>query len=200
MEDIYKELASNINSGAAINISEYFRKFEEISLNSMPSRESLIFYLFSCYLTDHLIHAKMLWKRIPNSLKGPSELEKVWEIGKFLIKGEYSKALILINNHHWILSQHIILLLKRKLIEDAKKRIARSYLSLEVGQFAKVLDCDNNEAINTAGRWGWEVKQGFVFPCSVERQANRAAEERDVRLITQIVGYLEQKYHIGIDN
>ncbi|OMJ75927.1 hypothetical protein SteCoe_24822 [Stentor coeruleus] len=200
MEDIYKELANNINSGAAINISEYFRKFEEISLNSMPSRESLIFYLFSCYLTDHLIHAKMLWKRIPNSLKGPSELEKVWEIGKLLIKSEHSRVLNLINTHHWILSQHIILMLRKKLIEDTKKRISRSYSSLEVVQFAKYLDCDNNEAVNTAGRWGWEVKQGFVFPCNIERQVSRATEERDVRLISQIVGYLEQKYHIGIDD
>lgn len=200
MEDIYKELASNLNSGAAVNITEYFRKFEEISLNSIPSRESLTFYLFSCYLTDNLIHAKMLWKRIQVSLKGPCELEKVWEIGKLLIKGEHSRALNLINTYHWILSQHVVLMLKSKLIEDAKKRIARSYSSLEIGQFAKALDCDNNEAMNTASRWGWEVKQGFVFPCSVERQVNRAAEERDVRLISQIVGYLEQKYHIGIGN
>ena len=60
MEDLSQELHKNLSSGAAINISGYLRDFEYHSLFSTPTTASLIFHLFSCYLTDELQNARLL--------------------------------------------------------------------------------------------------------------------------------------------
>jgi hypothetical protein len=45
----------------------------------------------------------------------------VWEIGKNLLKREYSRALVLVNNFHWVISADIVKLLKNKILVNTKQ-------------------------------------------------------------------------------
>lgn len=198
MENLYQELANNIHSGAAVSISQYLREFERISLSNASTKESLIFHLFACYITDQLSHARLLWKRTPNNIKIPGELDKVWELGKHLINHEHAKALHLINSYHWILSSDVIKILKTKLISDSKRRISSAYTSIPILKISEQLGINENATLELLKAWGWNTEYGYVFPTSAQIDSNRVAEERDIEVITELVGFLEQKYHIGI--
>ena len=199
MEEPYRELAQNLQSGAAISISQYLRKFEDDELTKSSSKETFTFHLFACYITGNLIHSRLLWKRAPKSLKGPGEIDKVWEIGKNLLKSNIPSALKLINSHHWILSEHIVKLLKKKLVEDSKKRIQSSYISIEISKFAEYFAVTKAEALNLCSTWGWKVDQEFVYPVQGNPRRPRGIEDHDINVITELVNFLEQKVHIGID-
>jgi CSN8/PSMD8/EIF3K family len=198
MEDLSEELRKNLKSGAVLNISYYLRKFEENSLQAAPTTEIYILHLFAYYLTNNLQDARLLWKRIPSPKSG--ELEKVWEIGKSLIRKDYSKAIHLINSFHWIVSADIVLMLRRKLIEDTRIRISKSYISIELNKLAEILSLNDGEIQFLIDKWGWKVENNFVLPVSAPKNYVRNVEDRDVLLITQLVAFLEQKNHIGINN
>lgn len=200
MEDLYRELSKNLNSGAAVSISQYLRKFEELEYISDSSKESLIFHLFSCYITNNLVHGKLLWKRISPSQKTPGELEKVWLIGKCLLQNRVASALQTINNTHWVLSEHIVKILKSKLIEDTKKRIESSYISIELTKITEYLACTKAEAESLCKAWGWKVENEFVYPCKRSVRSSRVVEDHDIYVVTQLVNYLEQKFHLGVNN
>ena len=199
MEEPYRELAQYLHSGAAVSISQYLRKFEEDELIKSPSKETFTFHLFACYITGNLIHSKLLWKRAPKSLKGPGEIEKVWEIGKYLLKSNIPSALKLINSHHWILSEHIAKLLKKKLFEDIKKRIQSAYISIELSKFAEYFSVPQGEARTLCQTWDWKIEQEFVYPVQASPRRPRGIEDHDINIITELVNFLEQKAHIGID-
>lgn len=200
MDKLAEELHNNLRSGAAVNISGYLRQFEEAALTANVSLNSLILQLFACYITDKLIHAKLAWKRVPISLKTTPELEKTWKVGKDLLKKEYSSALALLNSYHWIVAADVVGLLKKKLIEDTKKRVAKTYVSIETSKFAEFLSVNLDQALEIAGNWGWRVENNYIFPIQVQKDYVKEVEERDISLITELVSYLEQKNHIGIGN
>lgn len=200
MEDLYRELSKNLNSGAAISISQYLRKFEELEYTSDFSKESLIFHLFSCFITNNLVHSKLLWKRIPQSQKTPGELEKVWLIGKSLLQNRTPSALQTINSTQWVLSEHIVKILKSKLVEDTRKRIESSYISIELSKISEYLACNKSEAESLCKTWGWKVEGEFVYPCKRSVRNSRVVEDHDIHVVTQLVSYLEQKLHLGVNN
>ena len=136
---------------------------------------------------------------MPISLKATGELEKTWEVGKHLLKKEYSRAISLIISYHWIIAEDISKLLKNKLIEDTKKRVIKSYISIEISKLALLLSMQPKDTIDLVKRWNWEIKDNYAYPVHVEREFVKNVEENDILLITQLVGYLEQKMHIGID-
>jgi hypothetical protein len=200
MEDLYSELARNLNSGAAVSISQYLRNFEELEYTSESSKESFIFHLFACYITNNLVHGKLLWKRIPSSQKTPGELEKVWLIGKSLLQNQIPAALKTINTTHWMVSEHIVKILKSKLIEDTKKQIESSYISIELQILSEYLASSKQEVLDYIKKWGWRVDGDFVYPTQNRQKTTRVVEDHDIYVVTQLVNYLEQKIHLGLNN
>ena len=199
MEDLSEELRNNLKSGAAVNISGYLRDLEKLSLTSNISTNSLILQFFAYYITDQLPHARLLWKRSPTSIKTTHELEKAWRIGKDLLKREYSAALQLLNSFHWIVAVDVVPMLRSKLLEDTRKRVAKSYISIEVARLTALLCCSIEETLYIAARWQWRIEDNYVFPVQVERESSKEVDESDILLITRLVGYLEQKQHIGVN-
>ena len=124
----------------------------------------------------------------------------MWEIGKNLLKREYSRALVLVNNFHWVISADIVKLLKNKILVNTKQRVAKSYISIEVRKLAEFVAMSVEDTTALVNQWGWNIKENYVFPVQAEKKTNKSVEEYDILLITQLVGFLEQQYHIGINN
>jgi hypothetical protein len=199
MEDPYRLLAQNINSGVAVSVSQYLRQFEQDEMVKAESKETFTFHLFACFITGNLVHARMLWKRAPKAMKGAGEIEKVWEVGRNLLKSNIPAALKVIHSYHWILSEQIVKLLRQKLFEDQKKRMQLSYICLELLKVAEHLALSKSEAVEQVERWGWKIEDDFVYPAPLQPRRPRGIEDNDISVITQLVNYLEQKVHIGID-
>ena len=124
----------------------------------------------------------------------------MWEICKNLLKREYSRALVLVNNFHWVISVDIVKLLKNKILVNTKQRVAKSYISIEVRKLAEFVAMSVEDTTALVNQWGWSIKENYVFPVQAEKKTNKSVEEYDILLITQLVGFLEQQYHIGINN
>ena len=116
-----------------------------------------------CVYSDH---AKLLWKRIPGSIKGSNpEIPCVWEVGKRLWRREFSEVYPLIEQRQWpqniapILYQlrgiitmfinycDIIILIIDNVRQRVVGLIGKAYTAISLDQVCQLLGSDQQNAL-----------------------------------------------------
>lgn len=143
--DLPTLLHNHIENGTPINLSAFIRQWEQEALDPRYryNPTQVLFQIFCYFLTDKLSEARLLYKRLPNELKNEnpnnSELLAAWAVGKFLIKNDLARAQKKIFSTHWRDGRDLATILKRKLTQDAKNLIAKTYVSIQINKAAELL-------------------------------------------------------------
>jgi len=201
MENLNQQLKEALQAGSPVNISGFLREFEENSLNPdfQYTEETAVFHLFACYLTNNLTLAKLLYSRLPEDLKKPTnvELTQSWHLGTFLCKKDFSKVFELLNVTRWNHSQILAKMLADKLRSDIKVVISKGFSSIQEDKACSMLGVNKQNLAELCQQWGWQYAEPFVRPVPFESKEHaREVSQYDVQLVTQLMNFLENQPYV----
>lgn len=124
--------------------------------------------LFAAYFfTDELCASKFLWRRVPESIKTNSDLQRVWLIGKSLWTKQYRQAYELIDCKWSKELEPIMAALKCRIQHDILKFISLHYENIKFDQFQLLMGVDKDQAIRIVESEGWSFKNDYVIPVAI---------------------------------
>lgn len=147
---------------------------------------------------NDLPNAKFLWKRIPDSIKEheSSCLEKIWELGKALIRGKYSTVYDLVDNSEW--PPHLVSImshLRKALVARNLQLIVKSYSSLRFEDAMKMIGSKTKEELlKLSEAQGWTVCPSFGFIISRKTgldEDNQSSNNEQLEKLADYVSFLE---------
>jgi COP9 signalosome complex subunit 8 len=143
--------------------------------------------LFSAYLyTNELCAAKFLWRRVPETMKTNSELQKVWAIGKALWIKHYTQAYELIDCKWSDVLEPIMVEIKRRIQHDMLKFISLHYENIQFDTFQTFMGVDKEQAERIVESEGWTCMDGYVIPIAINEPELGLSGSQEIldRLIT----------------
>lgn len=173
---------------------------QELQAEDEPS-EKLYAQLLALYiLTDDLISAKFLWKRIPLSTKEDEDLKSIWSIAVNLIKRTIPPVYFLIREHNW--PPHVKTIMSRiaeRVRDQQVSLISQAYSDIRLDGLMRLTGAGSEEeAVNLVTRLGWSLDDGSktVSPGPDNRSPGSLEEDREMsqeqlQKLTEYVAFLE---------
>lgn len=183
------------------------RRLEEIELRDQDETKEEVYksLLIHYLLEEEPVRAKLLWKRIPNSVKQGAELARLWNLAQFFIQRQYSNAFELINTHKSASGQiqffaqqdlnDLVTLLVEKTVQRLFDLVGVAYSSIRIRELAAMLQKSNDQVVKMAldREWLLDESNDYLFPKS--KQENQAdvniANKVQMNQLTSLVSYLE---------
>lgn len=174
---------------------------QELQAEDEPS-DKLYAQLLALYiLTDDLISAKFLWKRIPAGIKTDNDdLKTIWDIAVNLIRRTPAAVYFLIREREW--PPHVKTIMNRiadRVREQQITLISNAYSDIRVEDLTKLTGSLNEaEALKLVADLKWTVDpvSQTVRPCKRDRSPRSVDEDRELsqeqlQKLTEYVAFLE---------
>ena len=174
---------------------------QELNPEEDPSDKLYAQMLALYVLTDDLISAKFLWKRIPASVKAENQdLQTIWSVAANLIRRTPAPVFFLIQEHEW--PPHVKTIISRiadRVREQQISLITSAYSDIRVADIAR-LTCagQEEEAVKLAQELGWSLdpEKKSAKPRKPSRTPGSADEEREMsqeqlKKLTEYIAFLE---------
>lgn len=142
---------------------DYQMQLSELERQELESEEEpspqLYAQLLSLYLLfGDLINAKLLWKRIPASLKEQiSDLPAIWQVAVALMKRQPDQVYDLVNGREWpAYIRKIMAMISSRTRERVLNFVSSAYSHITLSDFQKLTGCKSEEeAISLANSLSW---------------------------------------------
>mmetsp|Transcript_3563 Transcript_3563/g.3336 ORF Transcript_3563/g.3336 Transcript_3563/m.3336 type:complete len:89 (-) Transcript_3563:23-289(-) len=87
-------------------------------------------------------------------------------------------------------------MLRKKLQQDAKAIISKTYVSIQIAKAAEMFGINETELRPHVERWGWRIENDYVKPTQTTQVSKREVATDDIHVIGELVSYLEQKNNL----
>lgn len=173
---------------------------QELTEQNDAAKSNIYSKLLAIYLLQNeLVHAKFLWKRIPDSYKSVTpHLPMLWKIVQLLWSRDFTSVHLALNQE-W--PQDIckyMTTLKERLQDRVQNVVSKAYSNIKTEEFAKLLGMTEMQAIEVARKRDWQVdtNSGYTFPKVPEHGSqtdtvNYISCEDQLSRLTDYVSYLE---------
>lgn len=142
--------------------------------------------------------AKLLWKRIPRSLKDPStELSKLWPIIQNFILCKYSTSFQQANQLTDFSNDQLRNLFNHfteKMREKLFNLVQVAYSSVRVNELADLLQLDEEKIIKISLQSEWEIDEtkNYLFPKKLpSNEVHQLNNQLQLEQLTKIVSFIE---------
>lgn len=174
---------------------------QELQAEDEPS-DKLYAQLLALYiLTDDLISAKFLWKRIPSNVKSDNEdLRTIWDIAVNLTRRTPSAIYFLIRERDW--PPHVKTIMSRiadRVREQQVALISSAYSDIRMEDLTRLTGFESEEeTLKLVTELGWSVdtasktvmpRKGSRSPRSVDE--DREMSQEQLHKLTEYVAFLE---------
>lgn len=186
-----------IEKGKYNELAQYCERAELEAPQCIPSAEVYGALLGVYLIQDELDHAKLLWQRIPKSVKQEhKEVGELWEIGKCLWKKEFAAVYELTSNPKW--PPHLMPLVA-SLVERLRQRVTvlvgKSYSTIRLGELCSLLGQNEQQVRQLATEKMWEfdsvTKVVKPKPVSAPESTNLLEHQEKLQKLTDIISFLE---------
>ncbi|BES89314.1 cop9 signalosome complex subunit [Nesidiocoris tenuis] len=151
--------------------------------------------LLAIYLLQNdLCNAKLLWKRIPQSVKAQNlEIGKIWTVGKAMWLRDSPGVFSALSSTQW--SDEIAPIMAA-LVDKVRERclglVSQAYTSVTLETLSKLLGVNPSEAAAVAQKNGWNVEDKLVYPVKpVPQPKILTSTEQQLHILTNFVSFLE---------
>ncbi len=139
-----------------------------------------------------------MWKRVPSNLKASnSELSKIWSVIQLFIQRNYSLAFERANQLTSFSNDEIRNLFSY-FIENMREKLFNlvqvAYSSIDVREFASLLQLDEEKIIKIAlqNEWKLDENRTFLIPKkSTSNEVNPIDNQLQMEQLTKIVSFIE---------
>jgi len=148
---------------------EVLEKQEIESPNGIPP-DGVYLKMMALYLLENeVIYAKLLWKRIPSSVKASNpELSRLWEVGRLMFQRRRDEVAKRLQEEEW--SSHVVAIMEA-LQERYRKRtlklISNAYSSMRIEEVGRLLNQPLETVPDRCRELGWTPERGTVLPTAV---------------------------------
>ncbi|XP_065052191.1 COP9 signalosome complex subunit 8-like [Rhopilema esculentum] len=173
---------------------------QDLSLENDALKTDVYSKLLAIYiLQNDLVHAKFLWKRLPENVKSTTpHLELLWKVGQLLWTRNFAAAHLALNQEWPPEINKYIQTLKEKLRERVKNLVSKAYLNIRIGEFANLLGMTEQDAIEVARQKGWQIdiQSRFIHPKAQDsgnqtEVSQQITSEQQLACLTDYISYLE---------
>jgi len=188
------------NTSASNQTSDFTQlgiDLEKLELESGVSHCSIQTYsqLLGVYLLQNdLCNAKLLWKRIPTSLKQTSqELGSIWDVGQKMWLRDYAGTYDGLKKE-WSDEINVLMV---AVLESVRKRglqlVKKAYSSISAENFCQFLGISSEEAIKVAKAEGWHVDEhNIISPRKSDFSPVTAIlSDQHLSVLTEYVTFME---------
>jgi COP9 signalosome complex subunit 8 len=186
-----------ISTGDFDGLASYCEEAELMAPQGIASPQIYGSLLAVYLLQNELDHAKLLWKRMPGSVKASNpEIGELWEIGKKLWNKSFPEIYQTIDNTVW--PSHIIPLLTQ-LIDKVRCRViqlvGKSYSNISLNDFSLMLGLKDDATLTIVNERGWDYDEStrLVIPRAWQQEdtgRDDVSQDKLARLV-DIVSFLE---------
>jgi len=167
---------------------------ELICQDGHPSAQAYGQLLAIYLLLGDLPNAKLLWKRIPDTVKQESlELPAIWAVGKALFSRDFASIYASITQSEWPPHlKNIMNLIRDTTRTRALNLVAKAYTTITLTDLSRYLGVEPNEALQRATELGWRIEGNFVHPIKLQAKSDSPIRsEEELALLTDYVAFLE---------
>ncbi|XP_064388862.1 COP9 signalosome complex subunit 8-like [Halichondria panicea] len=176
----------------------YYCEQEELKAMGGVASAQVYSTLLGVYLLQNeLDHAKLLWQRIPESMKQDSrEIGELWEIGKRLWRRDFSAVYELAKNPEWPpYLESIVSGLVAKLRERLLILVGKAYTTIRVPDLCTLLGQSEAEIkqMSVERSWDFDDQRNVILPKPIKVLEGELLQEHKERLqkLTDIISFLE---------
>ncbi|KAF2359502.1 CSN8/PSMD8/EIF3K [Trinorchestia longiramus] len=154
--------------------------------------------LLAIYLLQNdIISAKLLWKRIPVSVKQRCpELERVWAVGRELYTRDRAAVFAVLTSTQWGPTvAPIMAAVTEAYRERTIELIANAYSSIGVDDVSRLLGLERTAALQKAQSLGWQIDEAtqMILPKPFTKdRVNHMPSEKQLERLTEYISFLEK--------
>lgn len=178
-------------------LAEYCEEEELKAPQCIPSAE-IYGTLLGVYLVQNeLDHAKLLWQRIPPTVKQEhKEISELWEIGKRLWRKEFAAVYELTRNPKWPSHlEPLVTSIVDRLRERVLILVGKSYSIIKMDELCSLLGHPEEQTRHIAQENGWVIdstaKTVRPKPISTFESDNLLGHQEKLQKLTDIISFLE---------
>ncbi|XP_005101950.1 COP9 signalosome complex subunit 8 [Aplysia californica] len=169
---------------------------EELENGATPGSIRLYCQLLAVYLLQNdMCNAKLLWKRIPPTVKQTSpELTNIWVVGQKMWLRDYAGIYEALQKE-WSEEVKMIMGAVQESVRERALRLVRlAYSSISTDDLAQFLGVSGEKAVQVAQREGWQVDEQsrIITPKKIEPvPAPAILSEQHLSVLTDYVTFME---------
>jgi len=165
----------------------------------LDSAQSGIIPMYSVHLlgyliTDDLVNARFLWKRIPKEIKkNDQEIVAIWNIGKALWNEDHFQFYQHLESYKWgPLTSTLVDILKEKYRQRTFELLSNAYSIVSIDTISQHLGLSRENTIKMVKSQGWEEVEGSLFkPVPYIHREGPSTNIKNLHSLTDYVVFLE---------